>query len=87
MVPSPGRNAGKQEVEADLQLSYITDKNNSLLDEISELLHELDSISILVDEKRSIFGQNQHASIRIFDESAKAGHNGKRHVCLLTSTF
>ena len=60
MVPSPGRNAGKQEVEADLQLSYITDKNNSLLDEISELLHELDSISILVDEKRSIFGQNQH---------------------------
>ena len=45
MVPSPGRNAGKQEVEADLQLSYITDKNNSLLDEISELLHELDSIS------------------------------------------
>ena len=68
MVPSPGRNAGKQEVEADLQLSYITDKNNSLLDEISELLHELDSISILVDEKRSIFGQNQHASNRIFDE-------------------
>ena len=84
MVPSPGRNAGKQEVEADLQLSYITDKNNSLLDEISELLHELDSISILVDEKRSIFGQNQ-ASNRIFDENAKAGHNGKRHVCLLTS--
>ena len=48
-----------QEVETDLQLSYITSKNNSLIEQISSQLTAMDSISILVDEKRAILRHNQ----------------------------
>jgi hypothetical protein len=52
----------KEEVETDLQLSYITDKNNSLIEQITSQLQELDNISIFVDEKRAVFRHEQKLS-------------------------
>lgn len=77
----------KEEVETDLQLSYITDKNNSLIEQITSQLQELDNISIFVDEKRAVFRHEQKLSdIQPENSGVNVSRNGESTVLTVLSS-